>query len=366
VATTAIRNEAINTNNAKQFLPTTALAYSQNTLTLSVQPHSIEVRTMSSRSIQNNLTENFQPNQSINRTPTENLDTGKTNQAPKLVTPKDGPKTKDSNVELYFSLVLVGLGATILVLGNKYWSDRYYTPEEGLGYYLGLVGGILMLLAFGYTVFQHTRLFGYKIISKFWLKMHLICGILGPFLIIFHSTFRIGSINGGIALTSMIAMFLTGVMARFIYPKTRLNASENKQRIRELKNELKLVGRTIHSQRLDQFTETVLNHPPNFAAEFWAALSFNWRSRLLYIRMSHDIHINLMKVAKQYLWKYPTFCRQKRILKQQLREYIIILKKVALFRFYARFFYFWRNVHIPLSWLLLMSGVVHVVAVHMF
>ena len=316
--------------------------------------------------MQNNLAENLQSNQKIHRSAIEAINTDNINQTPKLVPQKNGPINKDSNVELYFSIVLVSLGAAILVLGNIYWSDRYYTPEEGLGYYLGLVGGILMLLAFGYTVFQHTRLFGNKIISKFWLKMHLICGILGPFLIIFHSTFRIGSINGGIALVSMIAMFLTGVMARFMYPKTQFNASENKQRIKQLKNELKLVGRTIHSQRLDQFTESILDHPPTFAADFWVAISIHWRSRLLYIRMSHDIHINLMKVAKQYLWKYPTFCRQKRILKLQLREYIIILKKVALFRFYARFFYFWRNVHIPLSWLLLMSGVVHVVAVHMF
>ena len=73
-----------------------------------------------------------------------------------------------------------------------------------------------------------------------------------------------------------------------------------------------------------------------------------------------------MTVAKHQLWKYPTFCRQKRLLKQKLREYIVILKKVALLRFYAQFFFFWRAVHIPLSLLLLMSGVVHVVAVHMF
>ena len=321
---------------------------------------------MSTRSIQNSLAANYQTTQKTKNTATESTNSGDIDQAPKLLTPKIKANNKDSNVELYFAIALVGLGAAFLFLGNKYWSDRYYTPEEGLGYYLGLIGGILMLLAFGYTALKHTRLFGTKIINKFWLKMHLICGILGPFLIIFHSTFRIGSINGGIALTSMIAMFLTGVMARYIYPKTQFNVSDNKKRINELKQELKLMGRTIHSQRLDEFTETVLINPPTFAAAFWAAISFHWHSHILYIRMSHDIHKNLMKEAKQYLWKYSTFCRQKHLLKQQLRDYIFILKKVALFRFYARFFFFWRNVHIPLSYLLLMSGVVHVVAVHMF
>jgi hypothetical protein len=49
-----------------------------------------------------------------------------------------------------------------------------------------------------------------------------------------------------------------------------------------------------------------------------------------------------------------------------LRIYIQTLEKVALFGVYERFFAFWRNAHVPLLYLLLMSGVVHVIAVHMY
>ena len=305
-------------------------------------------------------------NPSLIRATTEQRSPADETPPSRLLTPKKKLRNKNSSVEFFFSIGLVGLGLVIFILGNKYWSDRYYHPEEGLGYFLGLTGGILMLLAFGYSVLKHTIFIKYVTLNKFWLKMHLICGIIGPFLILFHSTFRIGSINGGFALISMISMFITGVLARYIYPKTHINLSAKKRRVFHLKRELKLVGRTIQSRQLDLFTDSVLMSSPNFISAFWLALSYNWRSRLLYIRLSHDIHKNLMIIAKQQVWEYSTFCRQKRQLKQKLRDYIVILKKVALLRFYAQFFFFWRAVHIPLSLLLLMSGVVHVVAVHMF
>ena len=104
---------------------------------------------------------------------------------------------KTSALETYFAVILIVLVSSIFVLGNKYWDDRYYTPEEGVGYYLGLVGGSMMLLAFAYTALKYFPLFRSTNLSKFWLKMHLVLGILGPFLIMFHSTFRIGSFNGG-------------------------------------------------------------------------------------------------------------------------------------------------------------------------
>jgi len=78
----------------------------------------------------------------------------------------DGKK-QGNNYELHFALGLIVLSVTIFFLGNKYWDERYYTPDEGLGYYLGLVGGCMMLLAFGYTLFKYIPLFRSKTVMKF-------------------------------------------------------------------------------------------------------------------------------------------------------------------------------------------------------
>ncbi len=41
----------------------------------------------------------------------------------------------------------------------------------------------------------------------------------GPLLILAHSTFRVGSLNAGVALYSMIIVALSGIVGRFIYSR---------------------------------------------------------------------------------------------------------------------------------------------------
>jgi len=277
----------------------------------------------------------------------------------------DGKK-RGNNFEFYFALGLIGVSSGIFILGNMYWDERYYVPDEGLGYYLGLVGGVMMLLAFGYTLFKYVPVFRSKKVMKVWLTLHLSFGILGPLLIVFHSTFRIGSVNGAAALISMAIMFYSGVMARFLYSKTHLNLDGKKNSVKGMQEALRVAGRTVKSDRLERFTVSILKQQDNLLSAFWLLLSFGWRSRAVYVRLTSDLHKHLIAMAKQEGWSNSIVRRKKREFKRQLQFYIYTLKKVAFFHFYVRFFAFWRFAHVPISILLLMSGVVHVLAVHMY
>jgi len=268
--------------------------------------------------------------------------------------------------ELFFAFFLVAFAGVVFALGREYWDERYYTPDEGLGYYIGMTGGIMMLLAMSYTLFKYVPALRTKSVMKNWLTIHLFFGIVGPFLVMFHSTFQIGSLNGGIALISMGLVFVSGVIGRFLYSKTHFSLGGKKARVKDLQEVLKLAGRTIKSERLESFTASVLIHRDTLPSAMWELMSFGWRSRWLYFRLTSDLHHHLLPMAKQNGWNYRTLRQKKREFKRQLRGYISMLKKVALYHVYERFFSFWRNAHVPLLYLLLMSGIVHVVAVHMY
>ncbi len=287
---------------------------------------------------------------------------------------KSGGKEKESTDsknlsgrhELFYAIFLVGLAGGIFMLGRKYWDERYYVPDEGLGYYIGMIGGIMMLLAMCYTLFKYVPALRHRAVMKNWLIIHLFFGITGPFLVMFHSAFFIGSLNGGIALISMGLVFLSGVIGRFLYSKTHFQLDGKKTRVKDLKEVIKLAGRTIKSERLEQFSESVLTHRDTLPSALWELVSFGWRSRWLYFRLTSDLHHHLLPMVKQNGWNYRTVRQKKREFKRQLREYIVMLKKVALFHVYERFFSSWRSVHVPLLYLLFVSGVVHVIAVHMY
>jgi hypothetical protein len=164
----------------------------------------------------------------------------------------------------------------------------------------------------------------------------------------------------------MLLVLMSGIMGRFLYSRTHYGLGGRKARVKDLQEMLKLAGHKIKSDRLERFTENVLTHKQTLTYALWEFISFGWRSRWLYFRITENMRHHLKKIADQNGWEARTVRQKRREFKRQLREYILVLKKVALFKVYERFFAFWRNAHVPLLYLLLISGVVHVVAVHMY
>ena len=271
-----------------------------------------------------------------------------------------------SRAEMFVAIGLCVFLTALFIAGRALYDDRYYTPEEGLGYWLGLTGGVMMLLAFFYTAFKYVAKLRTRAMMKHWLTIHIFLGVVGPVLIMVHSTFHLGSLNGGIAFISMILVLVSGIMGRFLYSKTHYGLGGRKARAKDLQIMLKLAGHKIKSDRLDRFTASVLTQKQTLGYAFWDLMSFGWRSRWLYFRMTETMRVHLHRLAKQNGWDNATVRQKRREFKRQLVIYIETLRKVALFKVYERFFAFWRNAHVPLIYLLLMSGVVHVIAVHMY
>lgn len=268
--------------------------------------------------------------------------------------------------EIIFALMLVALFVATFVAGYFLWSERYYTPEEGLGYYLGMVGGIMMLMACTYALGKRVRKLQAAKYLRLWLTFHIVLGIVGPFMVLIHSTFRIGSMNGGVALISMSLVFLSGVIGRFLYSRIYFVLDGRRAQGQELRNMLRFYGRRIHSKRLQAFQDSVMDEPDDLIHAVYKLVRFNIRSRLIWYGLLHDTKKHIYAVGKRKGAERKDMRRKFRTFKSNLREYMQALRKVALFGVYERAFAFWRHAHVPLLYLLVVSGIVHVIAVHMY
>src|SRR3989344_4659459 len=113
------------------------------------------------------------------------------------------------------------LPVTVLLL-LAVWAvreGRYYEPGDDFGYYLGVVGGVMMLALLLYSLRKHIRFMRNWGATKHWFRLHMILGIAGPTLILFHSTFRVGSLNATVALGCMLLVAGSGVLGRGLYPQ---------------------------------------------------------------------------------------------------------------------------------------------------
>ena len=89
---------------------------------------------------------------------------------------------------------------------EAYWALK---PGGAIGHGLGTVGSVLMVLMLLYTLRKRVRAFQKLGPLRLWLHFHIFCGIIGPLLVILHSSFKV---HGLVALSfwSMIVVSLSG------------------------------------------------------------------------------------------------------------------------------------------------------------
>lgn len=299
-----------------------------------------------------------------------------------LVNPKrDAAENRELDKERTFSSslptdMLVYLAITALVAGAwKFSQMGFFKAGDDMGYWIGVAGGVMMLLLFSYPLrknFNFSRNWGR---IKWWFVVHMVLGIGGPVLILVHSTFQVGSLNAAVALYSMVAVAVSGVMGRFIYARVNRGLHGEKASLRDLQTRAGLEEADARSRlafapdvenRLIAFEQRELKARVGWFTYtrqvFWLPLQ-QW---LTYRRCLSDLRRILGQMAREQGWS-DSDLRKRRINSAKLVEqYLHAVTRVAQFTAYARLFSLWHVAHIPVVYLLVISAVVHVVAVHAY
>ena len=91
------------------------------------------------------------------------------------------------------------------------------SPADGLGYALGITGLAMMVVLLGYSLRKRMRGLRNSGLMRNWFEAHLILGLVGPTIILYHANFGLGSANATISLACVLAVSGSGVGGRFLY-----------------------------------------------------------------------------------------------------------------------------------------------------
>lgn len=244
------------------------------------------------------------------------------------------------------------------------WQQRMEWPlsaESGLGYALGIVGGTLMLLLLLYPVRKHNRLLRNLGPVKYWFKAHMLFGVLGPLCILFHSGFQLGSLNSNIALFCMLTVASSGLVGRYFYTRIHHGLYGSKASLQELQQHSALLKQSLSAQleqapqllaRVSAFETGISRQPGNLLSSFLTLVSLGLRTWFVYLT-----------IILSPLSRHAPYNRH---LLRHIGAHLASIRKVAEFHFYERLFAIWHVLHFPLFLMLILSGVVHVIAVHMY
>ena len=271
------------------------------------------------------------------------------------------------------------LVALILIVALAYgWSvrDRHYlTAESGIGYWLGITGGVFMLLQLAYTLRKKLGFMRRWGRVKYWFQIHMLVGVLAPVLIMFHANFGLGSMNSNIALFSMLLVVFSGIVGRYIYSKIHMGLYGRRATLQDVQAAFALQQHVMHeivsaepdfADCLKRIEHRLLNHGMSLFGQLFTVPFLTLRIAWHRLMLRRRIGSVLRRLAVENEWpllKRRAKCRQAN---RVINGYLYSLRGVVEFSFYARLFALWHVLHIPLFTMLVVSGIVHVVAVHMY
>jgi hypothetical protein len=263
----------------------------------------------------------------------------------------------------------------LLVLAWLVASGKLYAPGSTLGYNLGLAGGLLMVAMLIYPLRKRVRFLAWLGRMESWFKFHMMAGIGGPILILFHSSFKIGSMNGRVALYAMLLVAFSGVVGRFLYRHLHRGLYGRQLTLADAESDLKASVASLDSVfvlqpdielRLRAFYEENFAPLDSVTLRVWRFITLRWRSRHLAREIRRDSKLALKRLGREKRIPRSELIISHKLAREQVDRYLDAVVRSSQFAGWERLFSLWHVVHIPFLYLLLFSGIVHVIAVHMY
>ena len=268
-----------------------------------------------------------------------------------------------------------GLATVLVVLwGWQAQLGRFMTPERGLGYVLGIVGGCSMVLLLLYPARKRVRWLNFLGSIPEWFQLHMVLGVVGPVCILFHANFSLGAANSNVALFCMLAVVGSGVVGRYFY--TRLHARLDGRQASLV--ELQSIADTLTRQvsvvavlpdllvAIDAEEKRLLEPAHGPIGRLLHVFAVGARASFARWRLRRLISRAVIDSAR----KSPAIAQNAERLRITAMRYadkrLDASRRVAEFRVYTRLFGLWHVLHVPLLIMLVIAGVVHVISVQIY
>jgi hypothetical protein len=269
------------------------------------------------------------------------------------------------------------LAIVIVVTVVTAWSARWmpFKPGSTAGYWIGVSGGSAMLLLFLYPLRKRWKFAARWGKTRWWFAVHMVLGVAGPLLIVLHSKLQFGSLNATMAFASMALVATSGIVGRYLYSRIHHGLYGQRASLADVRAEAGLGSIEVRSklafaprveERLERFAEHVelighegLRRPWRFFALGVMVWLERWRS-------GREVTALLRKRALAEGWTPAKLARRRSTARLLVAQYLRAVQRLAQFTVFERLFSWWHVLHVPLVYMLVLTTIAHVIAVHMY
>lgn len=256
-------------------------------------------------------------------------------------------------------------GIICVVLITFGWVSRTeldLSPADGLGYGLGIAGLSMMVLLLGYSIRKRLRPLRNAGPMRTWFELHLILGLLGPTVILYHSKFGLGSANATISLACVLAVSGSGIGGRFLYGRMHRGLAGSRRSVNGMQRQAREFLAPLRSElERNPRARTILEAFEEHAIGEASASPFSVRG--LWLRpVAWRTKRRVLRAISEADRSGPDAKRIQEAVARYLKE----IRRAGELRLFEKLFNLWHAIHIPLTIILFVSAAIHVVAVHLY
>ena len=264
-----------------------------------------------------------------------------------------------STRELWYAFTAIVI-ITILYFFVAIMMGGIPPAREFFGHSLGILGFILMLMTETlYSLRKRGRSARWGRMSE-WLQFHIFTGIVGPYLVLIHSSWKFNGL-AGIVMLFTVVIVISGFIGRYIYtsvPRTvdgiEMQAVQIENAIRSVEEDLKtlVIQRPGIAQLMEGRMAMLMAANSGEAIRspgpiFWKVFA-DTGERVRWFFEKYRLEPSLRNQADQL----EGLIRKRRILERQVRSLANARRLLAL----------WHAIHVPIGLVLFASAFVHIVA----
>lgn len=271
--------------------------------------------------------------------------------------------------KIYLLLLSLIVLATFAMLANTGYSfyklpleERAFHPLYSLlkpggymGHGIGIAGSLFMILGIIlYMVRKRSRALARFGLLKYWLEFHIFLCTLGPTLILFHTSFKFGGLVA-VSFWSMVAVFASGVIGRFIYiqiPRTIEGRELSLSEVRDMKSNIGSI--LSESYKIDEESYNLIVDSTKKKVELYEPNIFKKTTRK-YFEDRRTI-----REIKAAIRKNKMSGADRRKVMNLVKHEIKLNRRIDRLVVMQNLFKYWHVAHLPFAIVMLIIMVIHV------
>jgi hypothetical protein len=239
---------------------------------------------------------------------------------------------------------------------NPLYSSLKPTGILGQGY--GIIGSLMITVGvIMYSSRKRWRAMANMGRIKNWLEFHIFLCLLGPILVVYHTTFKFGGLVA-VSFWSMAAVVLSGIVGRYFYVQIPKGIHGNELSSQELTVENEKIGETLRKQfgldadLLKLIDSAALPARPVAEMGLMEVISFFIVNDIMRRSRLHTLFETLQRrgLHGQMLHRIRTMASRR----------IMLTRRIAFLQQFKRIFHYWHVVHLPFSIVMFVILSIHV------